>query len=85
MNETDKCRRLVVSYGPYVVWHDSLVHRPLGLFRVYRGEHYVGGQISYPSESDCKWLDRGAMYAPAAPLHRADKQFRLYPQDKLAA
>lgn len=51
-------RRVVAQYGSYAVQFDPLVHLPWGLHRVYCGERYVGAFLSFPSESDCAWLER---------------------------
>jgi hypothetical protein len=54
--EFDSKRRLVATFGRFSVYYDPLVHLPWGLFRVYAGDKYIGAQISYPIESDCRWL-----------------------------
>jgi len=51
-------RQTVAVYGKYVVQHDPLVHPPYGLYRISRGDKRVGATISFPSASDCEWLDR---------------------------
>lgn len=53
-------RRRVAELGPYSVYHDPLVHLPWGLYRVYRGDRYIGSQLSHPSQSDCRMLERPA-------------------------
>lgn len=50
-------REPIAIYGNYRVIHDPLAHMPWGLYRVYAGEKYIGGQISYPSESDCRAIE----------------------------
>lgn len=60
----DPKRRIVTTYGKYTVWYDPLSHMPWGTYRVYRGAKYCGGQISWPSLSDCEWHDQwGGQYA----------------------
>ena len=49
-------RALVATYGRYTVYHDPLLHRPWGLYRIYAGEKYIGAQISFPNASDCAWV-----------------------------
>jgi hypothetical protein len=58
-------RQLIAEMGPYSVWHDPLAHRPYGLFRIWRGDRYVGAQISHPCRSDCEWLERRHKHAEA--------------------
>ena len=86
---SEKCRTLVVQHGAYSVWHDKLVHLPWGLYRIYKGDEYVGGQISYPSQSDCEWLDRRRGVYADAPDPRDGRyifrRYRINRQDKLAA
>lgn len=53
-------RRRVAEVGPYSVYHDPLVHLPWGLYRVYRQQTYIGAQLSHPSQSDCRMLERPA-------------------------
>lgn len=53
----DPRRKQISQYADYVVWYDPLPHRPYGLFRVYKGQEYIGAQLSVPCESDCRWLD----------------------------
>lgn len=50
-------REYVAVYGPYRVQHDPLTHMPYGLYRVYKGEKYIGAQLSYPSAEDCRWIE----------------------------
>jgi hypothetical protein len=70
----DSKRRIVAEYGDYVVYYDPLAHVPWGLFRVYHGERYIGAQVSWPSKSDCQWLEHwGHRYASSS--FRDDKPY----------
>lgn len=73
--QDDMKRKLVATYGAYSVWHDQLPHRPYGLFRVYRGERYVAAQISWPSLSDCEWLDRDRRVYASSSYQQGSKLF----------
>lgn len=50
-------RRIHEQIGIYTVWYDPLAHMPWGLYRIYRGEKYVGAQLSVPCLSDCQWFE----------------------------
>lgn len=54
----DPRRRTVATYEKYTVQLDPLVHLPYGLYRVYKGGQYIGAQISWPSLSDCQYLEK---------------------------
>lgn len=52
-------RKVVAEFsGGWRVIHDTLIHQPYGLFRIYRRGRYIGAQISFPCKSDCEWHAR---------------------------
>lgn len=70
----------VLVYGKYTVYHDPLVHRPYGLFRIFASGKYIGAQISYPIESDCRWLaqQRGGRLVYATDSYESDNRRLQY-------
>lgn len=67
-DDFDPKRRMVATYGRFAVWLDPLVHLPWGLYRIYVGGRYIGGQISFPSKSDCECiLHNNAKHANGSP------------------
>ncbi|HZM36006.1 MAG TPA: hypothetical protein VFC18_16110 [Burkholderiales bacterium] len=96
----DPRRRLVLEVEQYQIWHDPLVHRPLGLFRVWCRGVYIGAQLSMPCLTDCQWLERTGgkfAYQSAPEKSRAlrgvaknrsysiHRRNRIEPEEELAA
>lgn len=76
----DSKRVLITEYGRFSVYFDPLAHLPWGLYRVHLGRKYIGAQLSYPSKSDCEWLEsqRGATVYALPSVSLEERQIQKY-------
>jgi hypothetical protein len=57
-------RSTAATYGKYRVEYDPLSHMPYGLYRIYVASRCIGAQLSWVTESDCRWHEaQQGMYA----------------------